>query len=307
MAYSTVPHTILMVRPHHFGYNHQTTDSNAFQNKGTPGDKVAEQARKEFDQVIELLSARQVKTLVIDDTEEPPKPDAVFPNNWITTHADGRVFLYPMMAANRRWERRADVVELLKNRFQVAEVIDLSHSEAEQKFLEGTGSIVFDHDYSAAFACRSARTNEELFLKLCATLNYKPVLFDAKDENDTAIYHTNVMMWIGSKMAGVCLDALGNDAEQEKVIDELNAGGHRIVALSHQQVRSFAGNMFEVKGKNGDPYLLMSQRAHQSLLPGQLREIKKHAEPLVVSINTIEDNGGGSIRCMVAGIHLPPR
>lgn len=307
MRFSQVPHSILLVRPVAFGYNPETAASNAFQKQPEDGKTVQQRALQEFDEVINTLNKKNISTIVFEDIPFPVTTDAVFPNNWISTHQDGKVVLYPMMAPSRRNERRADVVDLLKDRFHVGEVIDLSDGENQNEFLEGTGSIIFDHPNRMAFACRSDRTNESLFGNLCVALNYKPILFDAVDDNNQPIYHTNVMMWIGDSVAGICLDAIRSEEQQEIVLSQLRSSNHKVVALSHAQMNQFAGNMFEVQDASGARFILMSKTAHDSLLPGQISEIEKHAEPLPVNIATIEESGGGSIRCMVAGIHLPQK
>ncbi|MBX2912808.1 MAG: arginine deiminase-related protein [Cyclobacteriaceae bacterium] len=305
MVFSQVPHTILMVRPASFGYNPETAASNAFQVKSADEGIVQGKALEEFDRAVDTLIAHGVCVRVIEDTPQPVTTDAIFPNNWITLHEDGRIILYPMMAPSRRLERRQDLVRQLSEEYKVTEVVDLSGAEQEGKFLEGTGSIVFDHPHKIAYACRSERTNEGLFVSLCRRLGYKPIVFHAVDESGRAIYHTNVMMWVGESVAGVCLDAIHSDADQELVLGQLALTGKKVIALGYGQMNSFAGNMFEVRNADNERFLLMSGTAYHSLLPGQLQEIGKHLVPLPLDIPTIEGSGGGSIRCMVAGIHLP--
>ncbi|HEY5691069.1 MAG TPA: arginine deiminase-related protein [Cyclobacteriaceae bacterium] len=307
IRFSQVPHSILLVRPASFGYNPETASSNAFQRHPKDNKKVQQEALVEFDEVINVLSKKNIANIMVEDTSIPETTDAIFPNNWITTHQDGKVVLYPMMAPSRRKERRTDIVDLLKERFQVSEVIDLSDSENQNEFLEGTGSIIFDHPHRVAYACRSDRTNKIQLEKLCQLLNYRPLLFDAVDENDQPIYHTNVMMWIGASVAGICLDSIKSEEQQEAILSQLSSSNHKVIALSYTQMNQFAGNMFEVENATGKRFLLMSQTARDSLLSGQLAEIEKHAEPLPIDIHTIEESGGGSIRCMVAGIHLPKK
>lgn len=304
MSFSQVPHTILMVRPAAFGFNPETAASNAFQKQPSDNKKVQEKALKEFDQVIDTLSKHGISTIVVEDALLPLTTDAIFPNNWITTHEDGKVILYPMMAPSRRLERRTDIVSLLKNKYKINEVIDLSGSENQNQFLEGTGSIIFDHANKLAYACRSERTHESVLKNLCKTLNYEPIEFDAVDENDLPIYHTNVMMWVGESMAGICLDSIKSESQQEILLSQFEKTKHKVIAISNHQMNSFAGNMFEVKSEKDDRFLLMSQTAFDSLHRGQIEEIEKYATPLPLRINIIEESGGGSIRCMVAGIHL---
>jgi hypothetical protein len=307
MFFSQVPHTILMVRPASFGYNPETAASNAFQKRSDNESVVQIMARKEFDNTVEAIVEKGISVLVVEDTSDPVTTDAIFPNNWITTHEDGRIILYPMMAPSRRLERRMDIVKQLKENYKVTEVDDISIAESEGRFLEGTGSIIFDHPNKVAYACRSERTEEELFISLCTKLGYKPILFGAVDENGLAIYHTNVMMWIGESLAGICLDSIHDENDQDLILNQLAATSRKVIALSYAQMNAFAGNMFEVKNANNDRFLLMSQTAYDALLPGQLSEMEKYVSPMPLDIHTIEESGGGSIRCMVAGIHLPSK
>ncbi|MGE0588640.1 MAG: citrulline utilization hydrolase CtlX [Cyclobacteriaceae bacterium] len=307
ITFAQVPHTILMVRPASFGFNPETASSNTFQKPPETQDNVSEKAREEFDSVVSALRNRGISVIVVEDTPEPVTSDAVFPNNWITTHENGKVILYPMMAPSRRNERRSDIVDLLREKYHITDVIDFTAGEKENKYLEGTGSLIFDHTNKIAYACRSPRTDETLFDDLCKSIGYSPLLFSAVDESGVSIYHTNVMMWLGEKVAGICLDSIKSDEDQERVLQSLASTGHKVIALSFQQMNSFAGNMFEVRNNRDERFLLMSQAAYNSLLPGQILEIEKYCEPLVVDIHTIEESGGGSIRCMVAGIHLPLR
>lgn len=302
------PHSLLLVRPACFGFNTQTSSSNAFQFQGEASRSLIQKmALAEFDQLIDDFNSKGILNLIVEDTPVPEKPDAIFPNNWFTTHEDGKLILYPMLADNRRLERRSDIIDLLKDKFTVNQVIDLSPEESNGRILEGTGSIIFDHANRIAYACRSSRTNEPLFTEVCSQLKYEPIVFDAIDENKKPIYHTNVMLWIGEKTVGICLDSIQQEDDQEKILSSFERTHHKVVAISYQQMRSFAGNMLEVKDKRGDRYLAMSTTALGSLLPGQLNEVSRYAEPLPVSISTIEKYGGGGIRCMLAGIHLPLR
>jgi hypothetical protein len=304
MKFSQAPSTILMVRPAAFGFNQQTAGSNAFQQAGNQPD-IRRLALDEFDRMVDTLVAHDIDVLVVEDSPTPERPDAIFPNNWISFHHDGRVVLYPMLAENRRLERSVEVVELIKKDFAIQEVIDFSNYEAQAKYLEGTGSIVLDYVNGIAYANRSPRTDELVFLELCKQLGYKPILFNAVDESGQPIYHTNVLMCVGSEFAIVCLDAVRDDHDQEVLLDSFSKTGHQVVAISYAQMKAFAGNMMEVKTKGDEPIVLLSESAFNSLLPGQLQGINKHAEVLPLSIPTIERFGGGSVRCMVAGIFLP--
>jgi hypothetical protein len=297
---------ILLVRPAQFSYNKETADSNTFQRQTDQrAGELRENAFREFDVFAETLREKGVNVTVIEDTAFPHKPDAVFPNNWITFHPDGTVILYPMFAPNRRLERRADIVDALKEKFEVRQVIDLSHYEKENKFLEGTGSIVFDHVNKVAFACLSPRTDNELFIKVCRMLQYRPVPFHAYDRAGQEIYHTNVMMCVGTKFAVICLDSITRTEEREMVTQELKHGGHTIVDVSFAQTANFAGNMLSLTGKKGKNLLVMSQSAFNSLSPEQKQTLELRCELVPLSIKTIETIGGGSARCMIAEIYLP--
>jgi hypothetical protein len=212
-----------------------------------------------------------------------------------------------MMASNRRIERRADIVDWLKANFNVTAVLDFTREEVGNRFLEGTGSLVFDYVNRIAYACRSPRTNEQLVRAVCAKLGFAPVVFDAHDSQGVAVYHTNVVMCVGSKFAVVCLDAIHREEDQDQVLSKFSSTGHQVVAISYQQMKAFAGNMIEVRSRSNDPHVLLSESAYYALLPGQVNAISRFAELIPVSIPTIETYGGGSVRCMVAGNFLPLR
>lgn len=292
-----------MVRPASFGSNPQTAMTNAFQSTQVMSQAdLSKKATEEFDRMVDKLRAYDIDVTVVDDTVTPVKPDSVFPNNWISFHEDGTVVLYPMLAPNRRLERSIPVLEAIKTRFQVDNVLDFSDNENADRFLEGTGSIVFDYHNKIAYASRSARTHDSVFKDVCTKLGYKPVLFDAVDEQGLPIYHTNVLMCVGTHFTVLCLDAIKNDDDQETLLNLMAETNHKVVAISFAQLRSFAGNMIEVKTQSGEPVVLLSEQAFNSLLPGQIDAISKHADLLPLSIHTIEEFGGGSVRCMVAGI-----
>lgn len=292
-----------MVRPAAFGFNMDTAATNVFQHAHVNQEDIHSLALKEFDASVLLMRQAGIDVFVFEDSPEPNKPDAIFPNNWFSVHADGKCVLYPMMAENRRNERDVNHITKLQTQFGPLKIIDLSFYEKENKFLEGTGSVVFDHVNRIAYASRSPRTNETVLKDLCHQLNYIPLIFDAVDESGKAIYHTNVIMCIASSFVLICLDSIQKEEDQDRVIDSFNHTNHKIIAISYSQMRSFAGNMLEVKSKSGQPYLLLSQSALNSLLPGQVHEITRHLDVLPVNIPSIEKFGGGSIRCMVAGIH----
>jgi hypothetical protein len=296
---------ILMIRPVNFGFNEQTAGSNAFQNRNTEQQQVQDKALAEFDNLVSVLTENGVEVIVIDDTPEPHTPDSIFPNNWVSFHQDGNVFLYPMMAENRRLERREDIIMQLEDEFKINHIVDLSRFEHEHKFLEGTGSMVLDRKHKIAYACLSPRTDKEVLDLFCTQSGYKPVLFHAADENGTDIYHTNVLMCIGSKFAVICLDSIADEKEKAEVIISLKATNKQIVAISFAQMNQFAGNMLELKSKAGESLLVMSQNAYRSLNNNQKIALEKYCKIVYADINTIENNGGGSARCMIAEVHLP--
>jgi hypothetical protein len=293
-----------MIRPVAFGFNAQTAESNAFQNRDDDQQAVQQKAVQEFDGFVKVLRDNGVNVTVINDTPEPHTPDSIFPNNWVSFHDDGDIFLYPMQAENRRLERREDIIRQLEDNFKANHVIDLSRFEAKNQFLEGTGSMVLDRENKIAYACLSPRTNAEVLKTFCDYTGYKAVTFDAFDQNGQAIYHTNVLMAIGSKFAVICLDSITNPSEKETVISSLKSTGKEIIDITFEQMNHFAGNMLEVKGDNGDTLVVMSQAAFNSLSAGQKAALEKYGKLVYADINTIETNGGGSARCMMAEVHL---
>lgn len=294
-----------MIRPVNFVFNEQTAGSNAFQNRNAEQQQVQDNALQEFDCFVNVLRENGVEVIVIDDTAEPHTPDSIFPNNWVSFHNDGTVFLYPMMAENRRLERREDIITQLEDEFKVKHVIDLSHFEHENKFLEGTGSMVLDRENKIAYACLSPRTDKVVLEEFCKDSRYKPVLFHAVDQNSMDIYHTNVLMCIGSSYAVICLDSIKDEAEKTAVIQSLQSTQKQIVDISFEQMNHFAGNMLEVQNKDGESLLVMSKSAWDSLSYEQKAILSSFSKPVYSDISTIENNGGGSTRCMMAEVHLP--
>ncbi|GAB3823735.1 citrulline utilization hydrolase CtlX [Hymenobacter jeollabukensis] len=303
----SVARTVLLVRPASFGYNAETAVTNHFQQTPAGLDAAAgqQQALAEFDAAVATLRAHGLEVLVFDDTAAPAKPDAVFPNNWLTLHPDGRALLYPMCAPNRRAERRPDILAALGRQFQLREIIDFSPYEAEGRYLEGTGSLIFDHARRVAYAALSPRTDARLLAEVAALLGYHSLAFHAVDGQGQAIYHTNVMMCLGPGFAVICLESLPDAAERAAVVAELEAGGHEIVDITLAQVARFAGNMLALESAAGQPLLVMSQSAHDALTPAQREQLQRHAELLPLCIPTIETLGGGSARCMLAEVLLP--
>ncbi|MDF7818000.1 arginine deiminase-related protein [Runella sp. MFBS21] len=301
---------ILMIRPVRFGFNEETAPSNAFQNAPLAAqtkDVTQAKALEEFELMTAQLTAAGIDLLVYDDTAEPYTPDSIFPNNWISFHQSGKVVLYPMQASNRRLERRSDIVEDLRTRFHVEEIIDLTHFENEGKYLEGTGSMVFDRRYKIAFACLSPRTHSDVLDAFADATGYKIVKFNATDANGQAVYHTNVLMCIGDAFAVVCLQAIADPDERLLVREELEKTGKQIIEITLEQMNSFAGNMLLVYNKRGEKLLVMSTQAFESLTPKQRDEIDDYAVLLHADLSIIEANGGGSARCMMAEVHLPEK
>jgi hypothetical protein len=296
---------ILMIRPVSFGFNEQTAGSNAFQNRDADQQAVQDKALAEFDGFVKTLKENGVSVTVVDDTTQPHTPDSIFPNNWVSFHADGTVFLYPMQAENRRLERREDIISKLEDTFKVAHVVDLSRFEAENKFLEGTGSMVLDRENKIAYACISPRTDKEVLTLFCEQAGYKAISFEAADANGKAIYHTNVLMCIGSGFAVVCADSIPNPHEKVVVLESLRSTHKEVVEITFDQMNRFAGNMLEVKNQAGENLIVMSQNAYQALDEAQKSTLKKYGKLIYADINTIETNGGGSARCMIAEVHLP--
>ncbi|GAB3290633.1 citrulline utilization hydrolase CtlX [Hymenobacter tenuis] len=301
--------TVFLVRPTRFAFNVETAWSNHFQRflAGLDDEAIQTRAFAEFDAVVATLRGRGIQTLVFDDTPEPHTPDAVFPNNWGTFHPDGRVLLYPMCAPNRRPERRPDILEALGEQFAIREVLDLSDFEQQGKFLEGTGSIIFDHVHRVAYAGLSARTELGLFEQVCETLGYRPVPFRSCDALGQEIYHTNVMMCVGAQFAVICLESIRDAKERAAVEASLTETGHHIIDITLQQVLAFAGNMLTLQPSTGPELLAMSQSAYNALTYTQRQQLSRYAELLPLSIPTIESIGGGSARCMLAEIFLPAR
>ncbi|RFZ84909.1 amidinotransferase [Mucilaginibacter terrenus] len=295
---------LLMIRPVNFGFNAQTADSNAFQVQSADQSTVHQKALAEFDGFVQILRDNGVNVTVIEDTPEPHTPDSIFPNNWISFHDNGDIILYPMQAENRRLERREDIIRQLEENFKAKHVIDLSRFEAKEQFLEGTGSMVLDRENKIAYACISPRTNAEVLKAFCEYTGYKAVTFAAHDQAGKAIYHTNVLMCVGSRFAGICLSSISNADEQDAVIASLIFSGKEVINISFDQMAHFAGNMLEVKNADGASLIVMSKTAFNSLNDEQKTTLGKYGELVYADISTIETNGGGSARCMMAEVHL---
>jgi hypothetical protein len=299
-----------MVRPARFACNPQTAASNAFQHRPTPlaGQDLQAAALQEFDGLALALDRAGVEVLIAPDSDEPQKPDAIFPNNWVSFHRDGTVALYPMLAPNRRWERRDEVLEQVVRRggFRVSRTVDLTHREAEEKFLEGTGSVVLDRVHRMAYACSSPRTDLDVLGEFAQLLDYDLMTFDATDSSGRAIYHTNVLLAIGTGFAVVCGASIANTAHRAAVFSKLRVTGHDIVDITQEQMAQFAANVLEL-ATPAAKLIALSTTALDSLSRAQRVILESHAALTPVSIPTIERVGGGGVRCMLAEIHLPKR
>ncbi|MDX1499739.1 MAG: arginine deiminase-related protein [Woeseiaceae bacterium] len=307
---SQITNAAFMIRPVRFRSNPETADSNRFQDPpDIPAARQQERAAAEFEGLLAALRGAGIEVFVFDDTPEPHTPDALFPNNWVSFHADGRVVIYPMEAENRRAERRSDIVDALyeQGRFDVREVIDLTPHEQNGHFLEGTGSLVLDRVNHVAYACLSTRTHLEPLGDFAQRLDYEIVAFDAVDRGGVPIYHTNVMMSVGEELAFVCAESIRNAKQREAVLGQLKETGHEVVELGYQQLEAFAGNMLELKRKDGGRVLAMSTQARAALDAQQLERAVSNGDVVTAPIDTIEASGGGSVRCMLAEIHLPRR
>lgn len=298
---------ILMVRPAHFGFNEETAASNAFQqNDGelTPA-QIRRKAIKEFDNFVQLLRASGVNIILVDDTDSPIKTDAVFPNNWVTFHEDGTVITYPMQSERRRLERREDVLEKLAKQYNVTKRVHLENSENQDKFLEGTGSMILDRANRLVYACISPRTELSLLDEFCKVTGFEKVAFTAVDGGGKQIYHTNVMMAMGETFVVICLETIQNAAEKELLLQKMQETNKEVIEISLEQMMAFAGNMLQVKSKIGDTILVMSEQAFKSLDAAQVRMLNRHTNLLYSPLYTIEKYGGGSARCMMAEVFLP--
>lgn len=293
-------HTIAMVRPAAFSFNEETAANNFFQNSTQKNNGLLQQlALQQFDAMVLLLRRHDIDVLVLEDTATPGKPDAVFPNNWFSCQ-DGAITLYPMFAQNRRTEKRQELIENLKSKTGISVVNDWSEFEAKRKFLEGTGSMIIDHEFRIIYACLSVRTDKILLENFCKKNNYMPLSFCAADENGKEIYHTNVMMCVGNCFAVVCLDAMVIDIEKKILVHELETTGHEIVTISFEQMNQFAGNMLQLKNKRGEYFLVMSKTAFDSLSPKQITALQKYSTIVSPDVSHIEKAAGGSVRCMIA-------
>lgn len=294
--------SVIMIKPANFGFNKETAENNAFQSsegKLTP-EEIKEKAIKEFDEVVNKLTKVGINVQVIEDTAEPVKTDAVFPNNWLSTHENGVMVTYAMFAPSRRAERRTDILEGLERDFVVHKHYSFDFYEDDGQYLEGTGSMILDRKNKILYSCLSPRTEARVLEKFAVLMSYSKVVFHAMDKNGDAIYHTNVMMALGTDFAVVCMETIENDVERKDIISSLKRTGKEIIEITEEQMKSFAGNMLQLSSNDGKSYLLMSSQAYKSLDPDQIERISSYTDIIKASIPTIEKYGGGSVRCMVA-------
>ncbi|MHB0754218.1 citrulline utilization hydrolase CtlX [Polaribacter sp. M15] len=302
--------TILMVRPASFRKNEQTAINNYYQEDiDLKNFEINQKAQQEFDAYVDKLQSFGVQVIVVEDTKEFDTPDAIFPNNWNSFHADGTVAIYPMFAENRRLERREEILEAVeKEGFIIKNIVDYTSAEEEEVFLEGTGSMILDRVNKKAYCALSPRANEDLFIEFCEDFEYTPVIFTANQTVDgkrEAIYHTNVMMCVAETFAVICLSSIDDKKERKNVLKHLKEDKKQVVDITEEQVNHFAGNMLQVIGKNDERFLVMSQAAYNCLTEKQRKTITQHCQIISSSLNTIETCGGGSARCMMAEIFLP--
>ncbi|MCU1750158.1 citrulline utilization hydrolase CtlX [Pseudomonas sp. 6D_7.1_Bac1] len=299
--------TVLMIRPTRFSFNQDTAANNRFQRPAAVAEDVQFKALQEFDGYVAVLREHGVEVMVHNDSEAPHTPDSIFPNNWWSSHPDGTLVLYPMQGHNRRLERDKGVLDGLRDAYRVEQLLDFSSLEQQDVFLEGTGSMVLDREQRICYAGYSTRTHAKALDQVVEHLGYELCAFNAMDRNGVPIYHTNVMMSVGTRLAVACFDSVNDRNERSALHSRLERSGKQVMTLSFDQLESFAGNMLEVHNAAGEPLLVMSRTAWRSLHADQRRMVEAHARPLPVKIDTIERIGGGSARCMLAEVYLPKR
>lgn len=306
MSSLQAPKAVLMIRPWRFHPNPETAGDNAFQRETPqPEISVSSQARQEFDQMVETLQFHGVQVHVFDDYGEHETPDSVFPNNWFSTHPGGHIAIYPMYSPSRRRERRSDVMNMLKSEYRVQDIIDFSGLEWDDLFLEGTGAMVLDHFERVAYTANSLRANPIVLERFCSHFHFEPMAFDAFDIQGNPVYHTNVMMTIGTDFALVGARMIEDELRRKEVIQRLESTGRLVIDLDFSQIENFAGNALELTGKEGR-ILVLSRSAFDVLTPDQIKAIEPLAQLVPLDVPTIE-LAGGSVRCMLAGIHLTRR
>ncbi len=299
-----IPHSILMIRPKHFGFNEETATDNAFQKNDLSGQDIQGRALREFDAFREAIEDTGVKIHLFDDQTEPILPDAVFSNNWISMHGDGSLILYPLYARSRRAERRQDIVNYFSKHYTVRQVLDWTSWEFNENYLESTGSLVLDRRNRLAYACLSERTRMAALESFCQQMNYTAVPFRAYDSDKRNIYHTNVMLHISESFVVICAEAIADQPVRKRILQQLHDSGRTLIEISQEQLQQFAGNLITLSGKHY-PVIAMSTQAFMSLDKSQIRELEHFGELIHSPLDTIERLGGGSARCMITGVFLP--
>jgi len=298
---------ILMIRPANFGFNEETAENNSFQTRAkilTPYE-IKIRAQSEFDTMVLNLQTNGINVIVVDDTNTPIKPDAVFPNNWITFHEDGTVMTYPMFSPKRRLERRDDVITQIKKDFTVTGTYRLEHFEEKDQILEGTGSMILDRVNKICYACTSPRTDDNLLDIFCNLFGYEKAVFESVDTNGDDIYHTNVMMALGEDFVVIGMDTVNNEEQKSMLLENFKQTNKEVIEITFEQILSFAGNMLQVRNDKDETFLVMSQQAFESLTDEQIQKIERYTNILYSDIEAIETLGGGSARCMMAEVFLP--
>lgn len=297
--------TILMIRPAAFGFNAETAANNYFQSHpAISKDELQKIALSEFDNMVQILRSNDIDVFVLEDSKEPPKPDAIFPNNWLSTSPNGVLAVFPMYAANRRIEKRDEVLQAIGKHFIIHDVQDWSEYEAEGRFLEGTGSMIIDYENKLIYACASERTSPAVLEKYAATNGFQAIVFLATDKNGMPIYHTNVIMTLGEGFCVLCEESIEEEWELIAVRQLLESTNHTIIAITRDQMHCFAGNMLQVKNNKGEKFLILSKAAHDSLRKEQKEMLEAYSTLLPIAVPTIEEVEGGSVRCMMAEVFL---
>ncbi len=306
--YSQITDTILMIQPVAFGYNDETAVNNHFMQKDDlPAADIQAAALSEFQNMVKMLRSKGINVIVEPDTPVPHTPDSIFPNNWLSFQKDNRVAMYPMFAPSRRAERRIDIVErVIGHGFNISQMVDYSVYENENRFLEGTGSMILDRTNRVAYAALSPRTDAELFQWFCNDFGYKPITFNATNNvegNRIAIYHTNVMLSVAEDFVVICMESIENETEREMLVEQFRATNKEIIEINLAQMEHFAGNLLQVKNADGKRFLVISQSGYNSLSESKRTKLSSFNELIVIPIPTIEKYGGGSVRCMMAEIY----
>lgn len=298
-----------MVKPASFAFNEHAAQTNHFQTqvKDLDAQSISQKAIEEFEGLANAIRDFGVTVNIVNDSVEPKKPDAIFPNNWATYHADGTVVLYPMCSPNRRWERRRSILDMLGQGYTINNEIDLSHYEEDGLFLEGTGSMVLDRPNKICYACLSERTDTQVIKEFCDKLGYEMILFHSVDAAGNAIYHTNVMMAMATDYVVICMASIGSEAERQILLQKFKDTGKELIDISFGQVTNFAGNVIELENGQGNRCLVMSSRAYSSFTAQQKFIIEQSSNIVHAPIETIEKIGGGGARCMVAEVFLPTK